>query len=551
LWDCHSCSDAAPPEGDWILIWSDEFDGASIDPAKWSYGAKPWGTTDNSPCLITPEDSYLSPWDGSTDGVLVLRSRMGTFSGNGRTYNFSCGWVYSKIWMTYGYLEIRAQYPIGKGQWPAWWMLREGWPPEFDIAEFRGANGPDNDYMTQAVYDEAAQWHSHHIAGDFSDWHIYGFEWGPGYVKWYIDGVLTYSVNDPDIPNQPMYVILSGGLDSNADASTGFPNYYVVDYFRWYQKDFTGPPAAPTNLTASITSSGILLNWEASADWDVNSYNIYSSTNPEEPKDLIATGITGTNYMSMELTDGTTYYYVVTSVDEEGYESISSNEVSETAIAFHPVTVENYSFEEPGIGKVKGWNGENGTNIPGWNSDDSSVDSGVERASTTHRFYRGFLMGNDPPVWQLTSEGIAAGKIYLLEADLWDTYGGETMTMSLFYINNMGQKIQLALREFPVGGLDRWDAILGTVVYRVDEGPLEAIGRNLGIMFDNNASGWVGMDNIRLSVGIDPELKGDLNKDGRVDLCDFAELSSGWQTSYNMTTLVHVASNWLLETSSF
>jgi beta-glucanase (GH16 family) len=259
---------AAPPAGNWTLVWSDEFNGTSLDTSKWGYGAKPWGTTDNSPCRITPEDTYLE------NGSLVLRSRMGNFDG----FNFSSGWAWSKVWLAYGYLEIRAQYPAGKGQWPAWWMLREGWPPEIDIAEFRGATGTSTDYMTQAVYDEASQWRSNTIGGDYTGWHVYGFEWGPGYLKWYIDGSLKFTVTDSDIPTLPMYVILSAGLDSTADASTGFPNYYKIDYFRWYQTStsstFSGvyeiknkKSGKLMDVTSGSTSDGALLEIYTDYNW--------------------------------------------------------------------------------------------------------------------------------------------------------------------------------------------------------------------------------------------------------------------------------------------
>src|SRR5688500_4354805 len=51
---------AAPPPGSWTLTWFDEFNGASIDSTKWSWGALPWGGqhhNDEYASWITPEDS--------------------------------------------------------------------------------------------------------------------------------------------------------------------------------------------------------------------------------------------------------------------------------------------------------------------------------------------------------------------------------------------------------------------------------------------------------------------------------------------------------------
>ncbi len=227
-----------PPSG-YQLKWDDEFNGQSIDTTMWGYGMKPWGTTDNSPCLITPEDTYLQ------NGDLVLRDRMGNFG----QYKYSCGWAWTKKWFTYGYFEMRAKYPKGNGQWPAWWMLKQGWPPEIDIAEYRGT--PLN-YMTEAFYwgqwsttllNESAGW-------DFSSWHTYGLRWGPGYLIWYVDGKIEKYFYGSQVPNDSMYVIFSAGLDGkSADSATGFPNYYTVDYFRYYQM-----PSADSSVMPIIPS---------------------------------------------------------------------------------------------------------------------------------------------------------------------------------------------------------------------------------------------------------------------------------------------------------
>lgn len=222
---------AAPPPGSWTLVWSDEFNGSSLDASKWSSGALPWGGqhhNDEYASWITAQDSYLS------NGALVLRSRRATGSEFGG-YPYSEGFVHSngKMSYTYGYVEIRARYPVGRGVWPAFWSLSQGWPPEFDIAEYFGS---DNRMHMGLAYGVCcpATWNSSNFYEEFTSWHTYGLEWGPGYAIWYKDGVAKKTLTATYVPTTPMYLILNSGTRWDADSSTAFPNYYEVDYVRRY-----------------------------------------------------------------------------------------------------------------------------------------------------------------------------------------------------------------------------------------------------------------------------------------------------------------------------
>lgn len=217
-----------PPSGhQWEVVEEDNFDGSTLNTNMWGYGSTPWDSENQSSCTwIAPEDTYLN---GS--GSLVLRSRSGSFTApSGTVFPYTSGWAWTKEWRTYGYLEIRASYPNNRGTWPAFWMLQDGWPPEIDIAEYRG--NPKG-YLTQAFYD--GSWSSATQGGDYTGWHNYGLEWSEGSLKWYVDGNLVHSYTGSTVPSSPMYVILSAGTDCNDTDGSGFPNYFNIDYFRWYQ----------------------------------------------------------------------------------------------------------------------------------------------------------------------------------------------------------------------------------------------------------------------------------------------------------------------------
>ena len=93
--------------------------------------------------------------------------------------------------------------------------------------------------------------------------------------------------------------------------------------------DSTGylvPLATTSNLVAAVGDSGIDLSWIASSE--ATSFNIKRSITPGGPYTTIGTS-TETQYKDIDLIAGTTYYYVVTAVDN-GVESANSNEASAT-----------------------------------------------------------------------------------------------------------------------------------------------------------------------------------------------------------------------------
>lgn len=84
--------------------------------------------------------------------------------------------------------------------------------------------------------------------------------------------------------------------------------------------------SVPTNLIAAADNSQVRLSWEAVTD--TVSYNVKRSTNHGGPYVLIASGVTSTSYVDSDVVNGTTYYYVVTAITEDGVESANSNEAS-------------------------------------------------------------------------------------------------------------------------------------------------------------------------------------------------------------------------------
>src|SRR5262249_41017218 len=86
------------------------------------------------------------------------------------------------------------------------------------------------------------------------------------------------------------------------------------------------PPLPPTNLAATLpAATKIKLTWTASSG--AASYNVLRGTATGGPYGTVATNVTSTNYTDTGLTNGTTYYYVVTATNSAGT-SGNSSEVS-------------------------------------------------------------------------------------------------------------------------------------------------------------------------------------------------------------------------------
>ena len=100
------------------------------------------------------------------------------------------------------------------------------------------------------------------------------------------------------------------------------------------------PLAAAITLTCVIGmapagwAGQATLTWNANTEQDLWGYKIYHGTSPGSYSDSVLTGLTATpdfpQYTVINLTDGSSYYFVVTALDTFGNESAFSNEVSKT-----------------------------------------------------------------------------------------------------------------------------------------------------------------------------------------------------------------------------
>lgn len=103
----------------------------------------------------------------------------------------------------------------------------------------------------------------------------------------------------------------------------------------------TTPPDTPINLSATSDDRKILLKWDAVDAGDLAGYNVYRSTSSISGTSTLTpindSGLVNTaSFTDESVQNGTTYYYRVTSVDNEGNESTPSIEVESTPFATPP-----------------------------------------------------------------------------------------------------------------------------------------------------------------------------------------------------------------------
>lgn len=277
---------AAEPAAEWKLVWSDEFDGPAIDKAKWdhdvgngfyNYDANTWisGWGNNELQYYTkePDNSFVK------DGVLHIKAIKESYQGCGytsaklRSRKKDGGELFNKL---YGKFEFRAKLPVGKGVWPALWMLPQKdtygtWPSsgEIDVLEARGQEPT----KILGTLHYGSKWPANtHSSKDFvlpkgasiADFHTYAVEWEPGEIRWSFDGekYATQSfwwssaktdgakganpTKEADLSpwpapfDHPFYLVMNvavgGQFLGNPDKTTAFPVEMLVDYVRVYDK---------------------------------------------------------------------------------------------------------------------------------------------------------------------------------------------------------------------------------------------------------------------------------------------------------------------------
>ncbi|MBE0652496.1 MAG: glycoside hydrolase family 16 protein [Bacteroidales bacterium] len=242
-------------ERNWVLEWSDEFNGAageSPDPAKWAFdigtGQGGWGNQELQYYTDRPANVSM---DG--EGHLVITAIKESFSGS----SFTSARIKTQDLFTqaYGRFEARLITPYGPGLWPAFWLLGSdvtslGWPQcgEIDIMELRGQephvihgtiHGPGysgGNAITREHILENGRYDT--------EFHLFAVEWNEDKIDFFMDDYLYHRIEREDVPgtwvyDYPFFMILNVAVGGNyvgfPTSQTPFPQQMIIDYVRVYR----------------------------------------------------------------------------------------------------------------------------------------------------------------------------------------------------------------------------------------------------------------------------------------------------------------------------
>jgi hypothetical protein len=199
-------------------------------------GTLPWGAhTDNGSEYYTVTNSYGQPCVTISNNVLTLNSYY--IVQNGCNYQSGVVWAGAQV-PSGGYnfvtldADIYTPYAGTTGCWPAFWLDSAWtWPPEIDIAEFKGNQGGGN--VWQNVDNTGGTWVCVISTVTPSLWHHYALALAPAnggnrFYQLYCDGVIKGTGSFTDTQGVPFSIIFNYAMEG----SSGTPGPTTTTYIQ-------------------------------------------------------------------------------------------------------------------------------------------------------------------------------------------------------------------------------------------------------------------------------------------------------------------------------
>ena len=278
------------PKG-WELVWSDEFDGNSLDAARWNIQTGD-GSAEGIPGWGNNELQSYQPGNIEVSGGNLVIAARRQDAGDGREYTSGRINTAGNLDITYGRIEASIQAAAGQGLWSAFWMLPTNseygtWAAggEIDIMEVFSRNPSP---FTQAALHFGMAWplntytYAKYEAIDPADgFHIYAVEWDEQEIRWFVDGNHYYTVRRSTYWNyykdastnahvsggdsapfdRPFHLLLNlavGGNLPGPPAPGALPGELRVDYVRVYECNLNRATGVGCDGFADYTSPSVV-----------------------------------------------------------------------------------------------------------------------------------------------------------------------------------------------------------------------------------------------------------------------------------------------------
>jgi beta-glucanase (GH16 family) len=238
-----------PNPTDWVPLpaFTDEFDAAALDTAKWHPNNPEW--QGRQPGWFSPKNVTVS------GGKLHITMKKETLPGLPPGYTYTCGAVKSKTTVLYGFFEVKARAMNSRGS-SAFWFYNStpAWWTEIDVFEI-GAGAPKHRravHMHLHVFvtpedgkkhwDKSSTWEAPFDLA--ADYHVYALEWDKREIKWYVDGAVRRTSANTHW-HQPL--LLNFDSETMGDwfglpEEGTLPSTFSIEYVRAWQKKADAKP---------------------------------------------------------------------------------------------------------------------------------------------------------------------------------------------------------------------------------------------------------------------------------------------------------------------
>lgn len=241
------------------LVWSDEFDGTTLNTANWNIEVNGNGGGNQELQYYTSRPTNLRV----ENGILIIEAHKENYQG--KRYTSARINTMNKQAFLYGKIEARIAFPSGGGTWPAFWMMghdysRVGWPAcgEIDIVEHVGNEPNMNTHALHYPYKSggncwSVQKQHENIENQY---HTYAIEWlqeeeyGRDIIRFLYDGQLqavqSETLENMDNEffwpfNKPHFILLNMAIGGSMGGQVNEqifnqPIQMKVDWVRVYQR---------------------------------------------------------------------------------------------------------------------------------------------------------------------------------------------------------------------------------------------------------------------------------------------------------------------------